>query len=340
MTELVPAIRPGHLQPVDGQSYTDADFTISDSTRVRLADSVPLNTRRAYERQWRLFIDWCAAAGRVALPATAQTYTDYVSHLADSGMAPATIEQAMGAIRSCHTSAGHEGQPHSKAALRVLRQYKRRRAENGQRHQREAPPVTIDVLKAMIGTCDTRTISGIRDRLVFILGLAVMGRRSELVALNRDDVIVVADGLEVTIRTSKTDKESRGETIAVPRGKHPLTDPVDAYLSWTRVLDEAGHRGGRLLRRLYVHDTIGRSLGADAVNEIVRTAARRAAVPRAGEYTAHSLRVGGATVAYAAGVPVSVIAKHGRWSPTSPVLLRYIRPVDRWRDNAMRDVGL
>jgi hypothetical protein len=52
------------------------------------------------------------------------------------------------------------------------------------------------------------------------------------------------------------------------------------------------------------------------------------------------LRAGGATVAYAAGVPVAVIAKHGRWAPASPVVLRYIRAVDRWRDNAMRNVGL
>ncbi|MFI7467465.1 tyrosine-type recombinase/integrase [Nonomuraea sp. NPDC049646] len=311
---------------------------------MRLADSVPANTRRAYERQWRLFTTWCAhpghGNGRVPLPATAQTFTDYVTHLADQGKAPATIEQAMGAIRTHHTHAGHDGQPHGKAALQVLRQYKRQRAENGQRGQREAPPVTIDVLKAMVGTCDPGTLEGIRDRLVFVLGLAIMGRRSELVALNRDDVVLAPEGLEVTIRTSKTDKDSRGETVAVPRGEHPITDPVDAYLAWTRALDEAGQRGGRLLRRLYVHDTIGRSLGADAVNEIVRAAAIKAKVPRAEEYTAHSLRAGGATVAYAAGIPVSTIAKHGRWSPTSPVLLRYIRPVDRWRDNAMRGVGL
>ncbi|WP_431904405.1 hypothetical protein [Nonomuraea sp. bgisy101] len=43
---------------------------------------------------------------------------------------------------------------------------------------------------------------------------------------------------------------------------------------------------------------------------------------------------------HAAGVPVAVIAEHGRWAPASPVVLRYIRAVDRWRDNAMRNVGL
>ncbi|PZG17586.1 hypothetical protein C1J01_17690 [Nonomuraea aridisoli] len=95
-----------------------------------------------------------------------------------------------------------------------------------------------------------------------------------------------------------------------------------------------------LLRRINRHGTLGPSLGADAVNTIVRDLAVRARVPGAETVTAHSLRAGGATVAYAAGVPVAVIAKHGRWSPASPVVLRYIRAVDRWRDNAMRNVGL
>jgi hypothetical protein len=39
-------------------------------------------------------------------------------------------------------------------------------------------------------------------------------------------------------------------------------------------------------------------------------------------------------------VPVSVIADHGRCAPGSPVVLSYVRAVDRWRDNALRGIGL
>jgi hypothetical protein len=60
-------------------------------------------------------------------------------------------------------------------------------------------------------------------------------------------------------------------------------------------------------RRLHVHNTISRSLGGDAVNDIIRACAIRAGVLRAEDYTAHSLRGGGAIVAYAAGHP----HKHG-----------------------------
>jgi hypothetical protein len=40
------------------------------------------------------------------------------------------------------------------------------------------------------------------------------------------------------------------------------------------------------------------------------------------------------------GAPVSTIAAHGRWAPGSPVVLSYIRAVDRWRDNALTGIGL
>ncbi len=49
---------------------------------------------------------------------------------------------------------------------------------------------------------------------------------------------------------------------------------------------------------------------------------------------------GGATAAYRAGAPVSTIAAHGRWAPTSPVVLGYIRAVDRWADSPLRGARL
>ena len=49
---------------------------------------------------------------------------------------------------------------------------------------------------------------------------------------------------------------------------------------------------------------------------------------------------GGATVACRTGAPVSTIAAHGCWAPTSLVVLGYIRAVDRWADNPLRGAGL
>lgn len=47
-------------------------------------------------------------------------------------------------------------------------------------------------------------------------------------------------------------------------------------------------------------------------------------MPGAENDTAHSLYSGGATVADAAGVPVSTLARHNPWKESSPVVLGYV----------------
>lgn len=312
---------------------------MSERTRERIADGVAANTRKAYGRQWLDFTAWCAEHDRTALPATGETLAEYAATLADLNRSPATIEQALAAIRTAHRTAGHVGQPDTTAARLVLRSHRRQRAETGQR-KRKAPPVTIEALRAMVETCDPTTVKGLRDRVVLVLGLAMMGRRSELVALNLDDVRETSDGLEVLIRASKTDQDAEGAEVAIPYGQHADTCPVRLVRAWREALAERGITSGRLLRSVTRHGRPGVSMSADAVGDVVCERAKVANLPNAEDYSAHSLRAGGATAAYRAGAPVSVIAAHGRWSEGSPVVLGYVRATDRWRDNPMRGVGL
>ncbi len=319
--------------------HTDADHGVSERTRARILEAVPDNTRRAYARQWDRFEQWCAQHGRCPLPATAETLAEYVGELVDADLAPATVQQAVAAIRTAHRSAGHDGQPDTRGARMVLRGHRRARAAAGRR-ARQAPPVTIESLRAMVEVCDPATVKGLRDRVVLVLGLALMGRRSELAGLHIDDVTETADGLELLIRSSKTDQDAEGAVVAVPHGQHPDTDPVRLVREWLARLASHGVTSGRLLRSVTRHGRIGASLSGDAIADVVAGAAKRAQLPDAGRYSAHSLRAGGATSAYKAGAPVSVIAAHGRWSPGSSVVLSYVRAVDRWRDNALKGIGL
>ncbi|MGI5293309.1 hypothetical protein ACQEVF_59730, partial [Nonomuraea polychroma] len=266
--ELEPVAEAELVVDVPLAGHTDADLYLSPVTRRRLVDGQRPNTRRAYTRQWQDFTRWCASAGRVPLVCTAETLAEYVAELCEDGRAPATIDQAIAVVRAAHRTAGHPKTPDTGPALLVLRGYRRERAEDGQRNQRQAPPVLIPELRRMIEGCDLSTPRGLRDRLLLVLGLALMGRRSELVALMLPDVVVTAEGLEVTIRTSKTDKDSRGETIAIPAGTHPLTNPVAAWSEWVACLAEHGIMDGRLLRRIDRHGNIGESLSAGRVNTI------------------------------------------------------------------------
>ena len=60
-----------------------------------------------------------------------------------------------------------------------------------------------------------------RNRAVLLLGFAGAFRRSELVALNVEDLEETPEGLLVTIRRGKTDQEALGRKVAIPRARLP-----------------------------------------------------------------------------------------------------------------------
>ena len=352
MTELEPAARPIIARPAEPApvAYSDLDYTISPETAARLIDRHPANTKRAYDWNWTQFARWCDTEGRIALPATPHTLTDYIVRLIGIGLAPNTIEQVIGTIRSVHADAGYPAAPDTRRTLDVLRQYKREWADQGGR-VRKAPPVLLDALRAMVATCDPDTPAGVRDRSLLLIGFNGMCRRSELSGLDTGDIVPAGDeGISVYIRYSKTDRDAQGQRVAVPFGQHAQTCAVRATRAWLALLAERGLDAGPLYRPVDRHGRIGGEpatagklalrLTGTSVNAIVRRRAQLAGVEDAVKYTAHGLRAGGATAAYLSGAPVAQIAIHGRWAENSPVVLGYIRAVDEWRNNPMKGIGL
>jgi integrase len=353
MTDLARSSAPITVRPDEPvpAGYTDADFTISAAAAERLIAAPAENTRRAHAGDWAAFEGWCSAAGRVALPATAQTFLDYVTHLIErpAPLAPASIDRAMGSIRAIHAERGYEDQPPVRPARRVLRAYRRQWADDGNR-ARKATPVKLGTLRALVDTCDPATPAGLRDRAILLLGFALMARRSELAGLDIADIRPGKEGLDVLIKRSKTDQDGRGREVPVLTGQHPETCPVRATQAWIDLLAGRGITSGPLFRPIDRHGRIGdehqaagkprQRLTGRAVAEIVRRRALAAGLADASGYRGHSLRSGGASSAYEAGAPIAGIAGHGRWAEQSPVVLGYVRAVDKWKNHPMRGVGL
>lgn len=298
--------------------------------------AVPQSTRDAYARAWRRWEAWCAEHGRVALPATPETLAEFVGSLERDGAGIPTIEQSIAAIRTVHRHAGYRGHPDSEGAALLLRGARRKAAENGRRVRR-ALPITVDTLRVMIAACPPG-LEGLRDRVTLITGIALMGRRSELAALRLSEVAEDDNGLLIYIRSSKTDQDAVGVEIAVPHGQRADLDLVRLIREWRAALAERGVHDGPLLRGVRYGRLLRGGLSGQAINDLVRRAAVRANLTRPDEYTAHSLRAGGATAAWQAGATVSAITGHGRWTEGSAVVLSYIRAVDRWKDNPMTGV--
>ena len=161
-------------------------------------------------------------------------------------------------------------------------------------------------------------------------------RRSELAALTVLDIDTKPDTLLVTVRRSKTDQQGHGQTVAVARGSHPLTDPVAALAAWRNL---RGHAPGPLFTRLWRSRIGPEPIFGDAIARMLRTRARDAGLD-AERITGHSLRAGHATTAALGGVPLARIAAQTRHKDLSVLVNRYIRPLEALATTSSRDLGL
>ena len=325
----------------DDASQGERDHQVSDETAADLKRSTAANTDRAYARWWRMAVDWCEQEARTPLPMTAQTAAEFIGHLKRSvspktgkPYSPASLDQALSAIRTAHFRAGFEGQPYSRAARDIIKVHRQDRAREGWRPRR-AKAVTLDVLRLLLAQCDADSLSGRRDAAILVLGYGLMGRRSELAACTIDQVTVADDWVTAFIPMSKTDTNAQGEDVDIPRAIAPDIDAgavVDSYLAG---LVEHGVTAGKLLRRIDVWGNVGDGMTAATVNDIVKKLAKAANLTDAERTTAHGLRAGAPTDAAERGVPVPFIAEHGRWSKNSTQVLTYVRPADRRRNNPL-----
>jgi site-specific recombinase XerD len=327
-TDLVRPARP-RLTP---GTLTAADYQMSAETVEDIVNSFSGNTHRAYATDLDRFQAWCAAGGRCPLPTTAQNLAEYTKHLVSLGRAPRTIERALSAIRTEHEIHGLP-RPDRKHAHRVLVNYKKARGKLGVR-DRQAVAATAALLRDAVNACDPGTLVGLRDRALLLLGFAIFARRSELAALNLEDIEPAERGVKVLIRYSKTDQDAIGEVVPVRYGK-PAMSPVLTLQDWIRALNSRGVTSGALFRPI---DRKGRLAGEPGYagtvppgfrlnDRAIWTILRRVAT-RAGcdvdRLSPHSLRRGAATEMYRAGTDPLKIARRGRWKDGSPVLMRYI----------------
>ena len=174
-----------------------------------------------------------------------------------------------------------------------------------------------------------------RDRTLLLFGFAGALRRSELVALDVEDVSEDDAGLRLVLRKSKTDQEAEGAVRGLPYGSHPATCPVRA---WRRWLEMSGITTGAAFRSVSRHGHLGATHLSDrALADIVKRRATAAGL--VGDFAGHSLRAGFATEGYAQGTPELAIMRHGRWRSAS-VMRGYVEEGSIWNDNAAARLGL
>jgi integrase len=136
------------------------------------------------------------------------------------------------------------------------------------------------------------------------------------VSLRVEDVVVDANGLRLRILHGKADQEGQGAEIGLPRGRHAETCPLRAFEDWQAV---ARRKAGPLFRKVSASGRVGgAALHPDAVRRILAHRLGLAGITQGDRghgfdrLSAHALRVGFITEAYARGVRDEDIMRHTR----------------------------
>ncbi len=269
-----------------------------------LAGATADNTKRAYRSDLECFAAYCRERGLSPLPAEATTVAAYLAWLIDAkGVKASTARRRLASISTAHAAAGLDS-PTSSLLVRTAWRGLAKEIGTASTPKRA---LSVGDLRAMVATL-ADDIAGRRDRALILIGFAGALRRSEVVALRVEDVVVEEGRLVVTIRRSKTDQAGRGETIGIDRG-HEGSDPVAAYLAW---LAASGIVAGPVFRKVERNGNVSdRALSAQSVALVVKAAAERAGLDPA-VVSAHSLRSGLATEAARAGAEERDIMRHTR----------------------------
>ena len=325
----------GALLPYTGQEaqIKDIDFYREKVHRL-LRASVAQETRRAYASRLKHFFSWCEDECVPSFPTSPEVLAAYIAHLADLGASCSTIGQTMAAISAAHKAEGLLSPTDSLLIKQLIKGYRR---EHGTAPQRK-DAATVDIIRALLATLHDDSPKAIRDAAIIALGFAGAFRRSELSALNMDDLKwTLRDNEEVLlveVRRSKTDQEGQGMIKAIFPGKEEDTSPTALLKRWLALLGNP--TSGPLFREVLKGGRVTeKRLNAQSIRLIVKRAATATGLTL--DLSAHSLRSGFVTTAIRQGkTERSIMNQTGHRS--SQTLRGYFQREDAIEDNAAKDL--
>ena len=309
---------------------------IQDKARDYVEKSLAPATHKAHRIDWGQFEVWCAEHGLNSLPANPETVAYWLSDKAER-YKPSTLSRKLASISKAHQVAEHDSPTRTTLVRSTLAGIKRSKREAGESIAPKKKDALLPKdLRRMVELMPDG-LQGIRDRAILLLGFAGGFRRSELSALDVDDLKFMPEGVLVSLKSSKTNQDgSAMESKDIGMGAHVETCPVRALRTW---LDRSGAEEGPVFRPLTRgHNPRPRRLSGHAIAMIVKKHAERVGfAPES--IGAHSLRAGLVTALFNEGVPIpQVKALTGHRS--DKVVGEYWRKAKQFSVNLSSKAGL
>ena len=323
-----------NIEPPEGPQPADAEalgrptgvpisaIDCTDQLRAEVEAYVQAGIAPATKRAYRADLDRFRAWGGT-IPATDAQVAAYLADHA-AALKVSTLTRRLAAVSIAHDARDLPNPVRTPLVRATMHGIRR---EHGAA-QRQAKPLLREDLFVVLAAMGDR-LKDLRDRALLLIGFAGGLRRSELIAINCNELERAQQGLILTIRRSKTDQDGVGRKIGVPCGR-TIHCPVRALENW---LSAARIEDGPIFRSVDRHGRVCASrLSGEAVSLIVRDRMATAGFDPTG-YSGHSLRAGFATSATRAGVSTFKVRQQTGHA-SDAMLSRYIRDGELFLGNA------
>lgn len=293
------------------------------------SESLSATTRYCYASDWRKWQKWCDSFNMDEYGPAAQLAL-WITHLVQTGSKVSTINRAVSAVAKAY-QAKRLPSPRRDAAVQLV--------YSGARRRVGVSPEQVEALlpSALVRVCQhlpedsVSRLRSVRNRAAICMGWSGGFRRSELLALDWEDVQEVPEGLKLRIRRSKTDQEGRGRLVGLPYASVLVTCPVRSLRAWREACGSP--TTGPVFRSVSPNgqEVLLTRFSARQFADSIKTACKDAGLE--GRFAGHSLRAGLVTAASAANKPLSsIMAQTGH--KTVEMIVRYMREQGLFDNNA------
>jgi site-specific recombinase XerD len=312
-------------------SNTEISFNENDEELIQEAkrlhqQQLAKGTYRVYLSDGKIFQQWCQHHQVSSTSATPESIALFLTDQFKHGFHPSTLTRRLAAIKFMYLNLGKTSPTDSSIVRAVLKGIKR---DEKVKPSQPKKAIISSMIKQMVDLCSQNTLRGLRDRALLLVGFAGAYRRSELVAINIEDITWQKEGMDIVIHRSKTDPESKGDYKAILKASEKTYCPILATQAW---INKANLTSGPLFRGIDKKECLKEtSLSTDIVYTLIKRCTALLGY-EFNDFSPHSLRSGFITSAIENGAkPTKImdISKH----KTLQSLQKYVKHAERYEDH-------
>ena len=271
------------------------------------------STIRAYRSNFEVFIKYCDENKIHALPAHHENVAQYIRRLSDGQLKSSSIKIAVASIAALHNlKLLKDPTQHPDVKIEMRRMYR-----TLGRYAKQAYGINKNLLERMVASTDN-SLRGARDKAILLVAYDSLCRRSELVSLEFEDLVINGnDGiLKLKLRKSKTDPHGVGKNLYLSN------EAQNALKEW---ICKSKISSDKIFRAITATGKIKDSLNSSHVGRIYKKIAQLSMVDPSiiKNISGHSMRVGAAQDLMLSKASLPIIMNRGRWAKADTAM-RYI----------------